>query len=1377
MKRVFLLISGYWLLVTGYWFLISGFWFLVTGFWFLISAEAFAQQTYPQLDISGFKKWETKQVEVSPQNNYFAGLTQLGGFYPTFTGGPWQERLQLKILGQLSENLSVTYDLEQQPESPDRFDVKVKYYNNELTFGDFTANFSGNEFVSASKYLNGVMFTAKDSWYDILTVPSAKLKSQTQSLTSQKGNNTRGPYNLGHGGIVEGSEHIELNGVTLTRNVDYTIDYFEGKVTFNRILSSADEFKYSYEYTNIIDLFFPALSKRDFFGFQSRLTIDPEKFGKPSPKEEPVINSVRETFPTMGTVEPEVRENEEAGIYQLTNYPVLKFSESLTFMGTELKKNEDYLIRYEAGEIKLLTRFLPSTSEPLTVTYKYYQTSTEVEEIAGIGSRGPYHTSQKHLVAGSERVEVDGKLMVRDLDYTIKYHNGEILFGTVIGPTSQIKVSYRYEVWALPAEIPPKHPKEIKLGMTYLKESAKKGARATASAIESATGTQLTNNNFILKLTNRPLSVSTSEPLTVRIKRGDLSWELTKEVDYTIPTTEVDSAGNIRVIPDIKLPYTTDPTDPSDGYKLGAIYFYNDKLNLQATDEITVSYTYYKSIVGKYSGIGNGSRGPYYLRNVRNIVPGTETVQVWEQGSSAITTYTRNASFDASAGDTGYRINYDPNNPSITFNVELPTTKNFQVIYQYVPPSGTTGGDISQAAYGLDGSFKIGEIFKVDTSFARSETDQVYPTLITSETFPGNGSKTYPLHPPNNNNIVEDSEKIMVNNQTLNKDTDYYINYTSPFQFTFYYITPTSQDVISVNYSYIDGTSPIAETKTKTDTAFRLGAETKVFGDILTVNGTTKKIGFDFSPLGSTAIGVGSEYEEYNVNFKPPFHSFYTNYSYKFNKNPIGNTRQTFLRSFDNAASLGINPGGILKIDFSYRNYRTRDDLLPGATFYANDNDQDSFSGSVIPAEFKWGLFSLALKSDFRKTISKTDVVDAEKYGFKPPVSTIDFIHWGADSKLSDRISLSYDFQQNEPYSFSSQEVKTTHSRVIDHAYNLNLDFTMLFLQKWTGRISLLNHEEKTLIKSALTTDEVTKTKNETYHTDITPFSFLTASADHNRQERSSYVVGGENPRSERTTYTAQLTPISWLSLSGNYSRSETVPETGKDFATSARTKGGDINWSTLSLNFLKLDTRFNYSSTLQQAPTGTSGQKVTTITETKSGTSNVNFTLIPLLPINFSYTLEEYRNNNDIGTVSTETQNITYTANTSLSPPVLPQLVLSADFNKKVTKDLKSNLESPKITLSAKASYQVFNWGTLNYETIQERNEGEVQGGVLAGLNYFKNTQSYSLSINIPIDSPVLTSFVILASLKTVNYQDFNNSANNIDLAKLMTFEGTMNF
>ena len=69
-------------------------------------------------------------------------------------------------------------------------------------------------------------------------------------------------------------------------------------------------FKYSYEYTNILDLFFPSLSNNDFFGLQTRFTIDPEKFGKPAAKEEPVlaISARLMSSPAPGSVEADVQE-------------------------------------------------------------------------------------------------------------------------------------------------------------------------------------------------------------------------------------------------------------------------------------------------------------------------------------------------------------------------------------------------------------------------------------------------------------------------------------------------------------------------------------------------------------------------------------------------------------------------------------------------------------------------------------------------------------------------------------------------------------------------------------------------------------------------------------------------------------------------------------------------------------------------------------------------------------------------------------------------------------------------------------------------------------------------------------------------------------
>jgi len=1354
-------------------------------FLFLIfSGFALAQQgNYPQLDISGFKKWEYKKADVTPNKNYFSGLTQLGGYYPTFTGGPWQERLQLRIIGQLSENLSVTYDLEQQPETPDRYDVKVKYYNNELTFGDFTANFTGNEFATASKFLNGVMLTAKDGWYDIITVPSAKLKSQTQSLASQQGNNTKGPYNLGHGSIVEGSEKIELNDIPQIRNIDYTIDYFEGKVTFNQILTQADEFKYTYEFTNILDLFFPALSKRDFFGFQSRFTIDPEEFGKEPPKIEPVIESIRETFPTAGTVEPEVMEREASGQYHLLHTPVVKFSEKLTFMGTQLTKNEDYIIRYAAGEIKLLTRFLPTSEEVLVVEYDYYQTAEDSEAIAGIGSRGPYNLAHLNVVPESERIEVDSKLFVRDLDYTINYALGEIVFGVVIGPTSQIKAKYRYNVMELPEAPPSKFPKELIIGTTYLKESAKKSAgTATATVIESFSGQSIIDDQYLLYLQNKPV-VPSSEGATFVVKVDGVT--LTPEVDYAIPTTEVDpNTGDIIVTPTATLAYINDRDDPSDGYDTGTIKFIN-QATITSTSSVTVTYSYYKSVVGKYSGVGDGTRGPFYLRNVRNLVPGSETVQVWEQGSSVITTYTRNSSFDADAGDTGYSINYNADNPSITFNNDLSTTKNFQIIYQYVPPRADEGGDISQSVYGFDGKFKIGEVFKIETAYAKSETDQVFVAETSIETFTGNGTKNYNLHSPKD--IIEGSEQIYVNDHMLNKDIDYFISYSTPGQITFYYITPTSQDAMSVEYQYQSQSGMVVGQTVKADSAFKLGAETKLFNDTLTLSGNTKHIGFDFTPMGGTSIGLGSRYKEYGIRYEPQVHSMVTTYSYKENNNPIGTTRERFLRSYDNSYSLGLNPGDLARIDVSYRNYRTMDDLSSSVTTHSSDVLQDTYSFGLTPNEWKRGVFGFTHKYDLRKTYSKTDYIERDPSSFAE--TNIDYRHANAGLKITDRVSLGYDYQISEPKTTSlktstveaTREALSSHNRSIDTSYNVNVDLTLGSLDKWTARVSLLDHRGETLIKSFNATDEVATTKNETYHMDLVPISAINTSIDHNRQERSTVVVDGVNPRTERTSANARWSPQSWFSTGWNGSNSESSPETGEQYTTTGISHAYNATWSPISWDRFKLSSRFSLGDNLQTAPSGTY-EGIATDTDTFTQNYTATLTPHPNAPVNLGFTLENYQNKNDhpvvASQIDTETENQTVNAGVTITP--IPALSLGSNYNIKTTRVIKDLKVSPEVRtktiIDSKVTYQLFSWGMLVYDRQDEHNGGEVQAGSMADLNIKKVTETLSLNVTLPVDNPVLTSFVFIASLKTVDYRNLNNDDDNFK-ASLTTFEGSLNF
>ncbi|MDI6731182.1 MAG: hypothetical protein QME05_01190 [Candidatus Margulisbacteria bacterium] len=1358
---------------------------LLITYCLLLTSASFAQiNTYPQLEISGYKKWEYKGATVNPSQNYYTGLTMLGGYYPTFTGGPWQERLQLGILGRLSEDLSVSYDLEQQPENPDRFDVKVKYQNNELTFGDYNVSFAGNEFASTSKYLNGVLFTAKESWYDVIFVPSTKLKSQTQGLTTQNGINTKGPYNLGHGSIIEGSEKIQLNNVPLTRNIDYTIDYFEGRVTFNKILTSADQFKYSYEYTNIIDLFFPALSKKDFIGLQTRFTLDPQKIGQPELKEAPVILADREIFPSLGSEESDEEQAEESsGVYQVKHFPVVRFSEHITFRGTELKNNVDYVFRFDSGEIKLLTRFLPSREDPLIVDYHYYQLSAESEMIQGGGGQGPYRLSFAPVVPDSEKIILDGRILVKKLDYSINYKTGELIFSMPVNATSQINANYQYAVMAKPFQPEPKYPAQLKLGATYLKESAKAGETANAStAIESFTGSTIINQNYHVYLSSRPV-VSTGESFSVAFTLDGRT--LTREVDYTFPGVVYDpTTGYYNPTPEATFAYKTDHTDPSDGYYFGTIKILNPSL-ISADSTAIVAYNYSKSVVGRYSASGDGTRGPYYLRTIRNVVPGSEVVQVWDQGSSTISTYTRNSSFEPNAGDTGYTINYAADLPYITFNNELLATKNFQIIYQYVPPTGSiVQQDIAQSIIGVDGTFNIGDIFKVDSAYARSSTDQYIVRVPTSEAFSGGGTKTYQLHAPQD--IIDNSEKLYVNDQLVNRDIDYYFNYTAPGSLTFYYITPASSDAIRIDYDYQDS-SGSGTVNTKTANAYRVGAETKLFKDVLVISGLAKKIDYDYMPLGGTLIGLGSEYNEYNVKYNPlSFHGLSAAFSYKEDNDPISTYQNYFTRTYDNSLLLGINPNGWAEVDFTYRNYRSLDDLTPAAAAHSSDTYQESYTLGLVPNDWEKGALKFSQGYAAKRTVSQTDSWrDSNNYS----ESSITYVHAEGNLDFTDRYSLGYDFQVSEPKTIAlrsssteaTAEAVSTLTRTYDNAYNFNADLTQGPIQKLALHLGLTDRIDTASIRNFASTNEAALTRNESFHLDFIPITILTAALDKSRQEKISLVQGGANPKTERMAANTRLSPFYWLSLNWANAQSENIPDTGIVNRTAGVGNTYTLDLKPSAWNILAFNARFTLYNNDAHAPSGTTPE-VTTITNSFSQNYNLALTPLSILPISASWTLENYRNANDHPTVSsridTETLNSIYILGAAFAPT--PKFNFTTNYNHKITGVLRDLVLSPqdrrKTVFDNKAAFQVTSWGTLVYQRINEHNGGEIQAGAVSDLDYDKITETYSFNINLPIDNPVVTSFVFIASLKNVDYK--NNKSHGDDfVAQLMTFEGSLNF
>jgi len=1424
-----------------------------------------------------------------------------------YSGGPWQEKLKLAIIGKLTDKLSVSYDLEQQPDMPDRFNVKVDYDKTELTFGDFGASFTDNEFASTSKYLNGVMITSYDNWYNLTLVPTAKLKSETQQLVTQKGANSKGPYNLGHGSIIEGSERVQLNNVLLTRGYDYTINYFSGNITFAKILSTDDQFSYSYEYTNLLDLFFPTVSKRDFIGISTNVVINPELLGQRVTKMEKARKSSLEYFPNVLTPPPaprsasaegsaipprvviapavdvnpgyvvsvndvpaiflhditgetparlkaqsvkkrldavlasgastnEVRvdvingenvvtvkgnpivtatrseaamlnlsaftladlwasalskglsataeapakistyeagsaqqyEWESTGVYKLKYSPVIVNSERVMFKGAQLKRIEDYLINYDDGTITFLQPQLPTALEPLSIEYDYIVVAAESETLPGTG-KGPYSLAHNEIIDGSETIYVNNVPYLRELDYKIDYKQGSIIFYTDIPQTANVVAKYKYlAVTTPPAPPTPVVPRSLKLGVTYLKESGQRGNAAPSSAVtENKSGSDIINNNNTLYLSYRPVTM-TSE---VDVERNDTV--LAYGVDYVFPTVEA-STGN--VIPAAKLAYMTDPSDLSDGLKTGTIKFLTA---LSPTDEVSVSYSYSNWSTERYSGSGNSGTLTYYIGNYRNLVPGTEVVQIWRKNdpNPSIKTLVRNSSIEVFDGN--YSINYsDPAN--FTFNSDPIVVNgetfylndiNFTVLFKFVAQVSVTDRPLVHDVIAVQSAFNVGDNLKLEGSFARSNTDQVFTSISTNETFNGDGkTRLFNLHAAGQ--LVDGGEQVFLNGQKLNRDDQYYFSYDSNTAgkfgiLTFFSIIPSTLDVISIDYKYQSSSGTVTNISEKQGNAFKVSAALKP-NNLLEFAGDYKKIDSDFSPMGGTSIPLGSEYKHAYTKITP-LTNFWMSGDIKETTNPIANFNNRFLSSYDRNYASGFNPYGIAQISMGYRDFSTLDELLPGATLHTNDYKSDTYTLSVVPAALRYGEYGYQAALDAKKTAAFTDTKDKHL----PQDILTDYYHMNNTFDLTKRVKWVLDYQVNLPTTISYESGTRSKGKVVqrqevdDLNSFLNWDLTFAGIRKLYAFWNKIGHNENNFISGT-----TRSTINETYHTDFIPIDQITTSIDQTRQEIPTVSTAYGNPRSERQTATVRFTPYSSTAFNWSGSRDETLAENGAK--TSGNANMYSVDHTPIATSLYKLTTKFTLSSSIRNAPLGT---EPVVSTDTRDFIQDYNFSYNALqnLTLLSGFQQEDYTNKNDSfkSPVNTVSQSQTTTVGSVYK--IFEDMDLSGNYSVKVTQ--VPNQSAHKSIVDAHAVYRFLLNGTLNYDWNQEDNGGEILGGSFVDQDFLKIIQS--LSVNYVVtqgEQLILSSIVLRAGVKWADFHDRNNPSNSFQ-ATLLTFEGTFNF
>lgn len=1314
----------------------------------LFSSVSFADD-YPKVDISGYKIWEYKTLDVDPKSNYFLGLTQIG-YSPTSSGLSWQEKLKLGITAELSQKLKVTYNIVQEPESPETFDVRVNYDDkHELIFGDMSATFKQNEFTSATKSLNGVMIKSKGDNYNLLFVPSAKLRSQVQALTSQKGNNIRGPYSLGRGSIVEGSERIELNGVVLRRRVDYVIDYFEGKITFNDILTSLDEFKYTYEYTNILDFFFPTLSKRNFVGFEGSYKLDPYALAGQELPVEFMKLSTAESFPnvTYSVTDEPFTETEGIILYRLSNYPVVEFSEKVSFEGRSLVKNEDYRIDYTEGLLRVHSASVPDLSNPLSVVFDYYRVSSEVDSISGIGSQGDYYLKKKGIISGSEKIKVDGKLLARNFDYTINYKKSTIFFYNQVSNTSLIQAVYDYKLEDLDKEAALKKQTYGEVGMSFMSESAKQGGGLpTADYSESINGSDIISNQGAIYLKNRPLVATSEGGRLIVTKNGST---LVAGVDFAIPSVEADAAGAPVVSPSSNLAYLNYKYDLSDGYATATIKMLT---TIEATDIVTASYTYNKSIVGRFSGSGNGNN-EYEIRGFTSIVPGSEIVLVKEPGLNPVP-YQRNSSPEAYDGGTkGYSINYyNPSIPRIIFNEILPPDKSFSIEFRYVPPAADQGGNIEQQVFGLDLGLKLGKLLEFSGEMATSNKDKVTSTTSTSETFRSFATPTRRLPKLANVPVIENSEKVYVNNYLRNRDIDYIIDNTNGV-ITFYYITLGTSDSVSVDYSYETTSGASIEVVKNYGSAYKYGVKSSIgFFDFAY---DKKDVGSSFSPMGGLSLGLGSNAQNFSTKFDPKFHDVVMMYDYKETNDPLSSRTGRYTRNYDRRYSMSLNPNKLANVGVSLRRY---ENLADDNT---RNNLQFDWAGSLVPVSLTRGVLALAQKYELRRSNADDRIARSK--------TSSDYFNLQEALDITKRVKLSYNYQVSEPQQLSNygttREALSSKSYSRNYSYDANFDLTTGSLSKWTAYAKQSRSEQYTIQP----TSAYAETRNTTYHMDLRPYTVLTTLIDYNRSETPSVVVENKNPMDERTSLSLKLNPSSRLNGGVSYSENSSVYQTGREGG--GRSNSYDFNFVPFKTNKVEFATQYSLLYRTAVTPSGSFESSLEE--QTLNQNYSITFKPVTILSLTPGFMQTEYWNIKDGSMLKTKAQ--TTNAKASLN---IFSASITGEYDLKVTTRLMDMVSRHKSSYGVKVSRGLFAWGTLVGSYFFEHNMGEVlTSGTFPDQDYEKKVYDLSMNFNIPSTiNPVLSSIGLVGRAKRIYYVNNQRSSDNFK-ATTLSFEGTLNF
>ncbi len=188
------------------------------------------------------------------------------------------QSLYLKLSGEIASNLYVEAQLSdsnspisvegssRELSSLDRVFISLFNNNFELSFGDLTHEITNTSYINYLSQFDGLKlglyqdktnvytgnFDIQNDFWGALAVSQGKNSSYKFTCIEGK----QGPYYIyisdsnQYVSIIANSEIVYIDGVKVTRGIDYFIDYSEGSLTFENLVTSETEIYITFEYSD-----------------------------------------------------------------------------------------------------------------------------------------------------------------------------------------------------------------------------------------------------------------------------------------------------------------------------------------------------------------------------------------------------------------------------------------------------------------------------------------------------------------------------------------------------------------------------------------------------------------------------------------------------------------------------------------------------------------------------------------------------------------------------------------------------------------------------------------------------------------------------------------------------------------------------------------------------------------------------------------------------------------------------------------------------------------------------------------------------------------------------------------------------------------------